>query len=165
MLFSRYSGRVSGRLQLILLLMPAALLLTGCGDEQSPEDRIREMLSAAETAAEERSLMDFQDFVAEDYKDEKGRIRSQVMRVAAGYFLRNKSIHILTQVGNIDLLDENRARVELFVGMTGQPAADVEQLFSFRADLHRFDLQLEERDGRWKVVSARWRRANKTDFR
>lgn len=67
--------------------------------------------------------MDFQGFIANGYKDEKGRIKREVTRLVAGYFLRNKSIHILTQVGKIDLLGEQSARVVLFAGITGKPAS------------------------------------------
>ncbi|MET0116247.1 MAG: hypothetical protein ABW090_02370 [Sedimenticola sp.] len=153
-----------GRASLLLLSLFAALLLFGCSDGKTPEDRIREMLAAAEIAAEERSLLDFQKFIADDYSDGKGRGKRDVTRVAAGYFLRNKSVHILTQVKRIDLLDEHRARVELFAGMSSMPASRVDELLAIRADLHRFDLELEERNGEWLVISAKWRRAGREDF-
>lgn len=43
----------------IVMMLLTAVLLSGCGDDVSPEDRIREMLSAAETAAESAPLWIF----------------------------------------------------------------------------------------------------------
>jgi hypothetical protein len=91
-------------------------------------------------------------------------VRREIVRIAAGYLLRNKSIHLLTQVDRIDILDEERARASLFVAMAGSPIASADYLLSLRADLHRFDVELQRQEGGWRLTSARWRRAQAQDF-
>ncbi|MEW7981215.1 MAG: hypothetical protein AB2813_15930 [Candidatus Sedimenticola endophacoides] len=86
-------------------------------------------------------------------------------RLALGYFLRHKSIHLLTQIERIELLDEERARVVLFVAMAGSPLEGVEQLLNLRADLHRFELDLVLEQAQWRVARAHWQRARAADFR
>ena len=72
------------------------LFLSGCsGDVVSPEDRIREMLSAGEKAVEGRSVSEVSAFLSEQYLDDAGRQRGQLQKLLAGYFLTHQSIHLL----------------------------------------------------------------------
>jgi hypothetical protein len=163
---------MSGLRRLLTQKKPAAFLflitvslLSGCSDEPlSPEEEVRLYLKSFEIAVEERSLGQVKELIAEDYRDESGRVRREIVRIAAGYLLRNKSIHLLTQVDRIDILDEERARASLFVAMAGSPIASADYLLSLRADLHRFEVELERRDEGWRLTSARWRRAQAQDF-
>lgn len=141
------------------------LLLSGCGGEVlSPEDRIREMLSAGEEAVEGRSVSDVSRFLSEQYHDDTGRQRGQLQKLLAGYFLTHQSIHLLVQINRIEFTDESTAETTLFVALAGRPVNSVTQLISIRADLFRFDLNLREEQGEWQVLSGRWRRAKSQDF-
>lgn len=140
------------------------LLLSGCADEDSPEQQIRNMIDAAAEAVEQRALVEAKSFISPDYLDRQQRTRRDITRLLAGYFLRHKSIHLLTQINRIELPQKDRAQLLMFVAMAGRPIEDVKQLIAFRADLFRIDLQLVLVAGDWRVQSGRWRRANSSDF-
>ncbi|WP_330178024.1 hypothetical protein [Candidatus Vondammii sp. HM_W22] len=100
----------------------------------SPEDRIREMLSAGEKAFEGRSVSEVGRFLSEQYLDDTGRQRGQLQKLLAGYFLTHQSIHLLMQINRIEFTGESTAETTLFVALAGRPANSVTQLISIRAE-------------------------------
>ncbi len=148
-----------------IFLITLILLLTGCSEEvTSPEAQIRAMLAAGEVAVESRSVTESAAFVSEQYQDESGRHRKDIMRLLTGYFLTHQKVHLLVQVNRITLTDDARAEVTLFAAVAGRPESSLEQLFALRADLVRFDLKLEKEGSEWLVHSSHWRRARQSDF-
>jgi len=140
------------------------LLLAGCGEPDSPENRIRQLIADGEAAVEARSVGDVRNLVSENYLDGKKRTRRDLTRLLAGYFLRNKSIHLLVQVNEILVEEPDRARAVIYVAMAGRPLGDVSQLPLVRADLYRIELELTEVEGEWRVTGGAWRKASSRDF-
>lgn len=142
------------------------ILLAGCSEPDSPEQQIRHLLGSAEQAIEQRSLAQAKQYLSENYQDRNNRSRRDVARLLAGYFLRHKSIHLLTQVHHIEVIepDQDRARVVLYVAMAGRPIGSAAQLIDIRADLFRIELGLMREESDWRVHSGDWRRANRRDF-
>ena len=140
------------------------LLLAGCGEPDSPEKRIRQLIADGETAVEARSVGDVRTLISENYLDSKKRTRRDLTRLLAGYFLRHKSIHLLVQVNEILVEEPDRARSVVYVAMAGRPLDDVSQLSLVRADLYRFELELSEVEGEWRVTGGAWRKASGRDF-
>jgi hypothetical protein len=152
-------------IRLLILLSIASLLLGGCGDSRlSPEEEIRVMLQAGETAVESRSIGEVKPFLSADYTDENGYRQRDLLKLLTGYFLRNHSIHLLVQAERIELASESAADVILYVALAGRPLSSADQIIPFRADLYRFDLGLAREGGEWRVASGKWRRAEKADF-
>lgn len=151
----------SGWLLAILLAM-----LGACGgDPDNPEQQIRHMLATAEQAVEDRSITGVVNFVANNYKDQSGRQKREINQLIAGYILRNKGIHLLTRVHQVNLnQDGTRADIILYVGMAGVPLAGADQLVMTRADLYRFDLSLVQEEGEWRVAAGKWHPARAEDF-
>ena len=81
-----------------------------------------------------------------------------------GYFLRNRSIHLLVQIARIELPDPQRASVTLYAAMAGKPIAGVDALLALRAGLYRFDLELTRETDEWRVSNSRWQPATREDF-
>ena len=148
------------------LLVALLAVLSACsGDPESPEEQIREMLSAGEEVVEARSILKALEFVSNDYKDKHGRQKKDIQRLIAGYILRNKSIHLLTRVQQVALNeDKTQADVILYVGMAGVPVTSADQLMLVRADLYRFDLSVKLMDGDWRVSAGSWQQARLADF-
>jgi hypothetical protein len=149
-----------------LLLLPAllALLLPGaCSEEQGPEAIARSFVAACEEAAQERRLRDLRDLIAEDYSDPAGRTAQDVLAVAAGYLMRNRSVHIYTRLQEATEQD-GRIAATVLAALAGRPISDVSVLPSINADLYRFDLELVEQEGDWRLAGATWRTALVDDF-
>ena len=146
------------------LLLPLLLSLGGCDTADSPEQRIREMIEAGELAVESGSTTDVMALISNDYRDDKGRGRDQLLQLLGVYFYGHRSIHLLVQVQAIELTGEGRAKATVYAAMAGRPVSDVKSLLALHADLYRFDLNLKELEGAWLVTSSRWRQANPEDF-
>ena len=140
------------------------LLLTGCAEDESPEQQIRDTVDAAADAVERRALTEVKALISPGYQDREQRSRRDLTQLLAGYFFRHKSIHLLTQINRIRFPQPEQAEVLLFVAMAGRPIEDVAQLTAFRARLYRIDLQMVREDGEWLVNSGRWRPADSSDF-
>lgn len=135
------------------------LLLLGCsGDPESPEAQVRATLAAAEAAAEEKDVDFFEELIAEDYSDHRGRSRQEVIDFTKFYFFRHQSIHVLSRIESIEFPIPELARVELVAGLAG--SGEESSVFDLEADAYRFELELRRDDGgdEWKLIGASWRR-------
>ncbi|MCB2214764.1 hypothetical protein [Desulfofustis glycolicus] len=152
------------RSRLLLLLAVLALLLpAACSEEQGPEAIARSFVAASKEAVQERRLRDLRDLIAEEYADPAGRTAQDVLAVAAGYLMRNRSVHIYTRLQAATEQD-GRIQATVLVALAGRPISDVSMLPSINADLYRFELELVEQEGDWQLASATWRTALVDDF-
>jgi len=151
---------------LIILAACSILLLSACSqDTKSPEEQIRSMISAMETAVEQRSLDSVKELVDSEYKDEWNGNRRAALRALMFYFQGHQSIHLLTRISDIQLSDDaSIASVTVYVGMAGEPVEKSESLIDLNADLFRFDIELVADGSDWLVSSAKWQRARLENF-
>jgi hypothetical protein len=131
-----------------------ALLLAACADSGSPEQQVRAVIDAMETAAEARDVGDLTEHLSASYRDAQGQDREQAARYARGYFIANQSVHLLTRIESLEFPAADEARVKLQVGMAGRGGESGQG--SLSADLHDFDLVLVREGGDWKVSYADW---------
>jgi hypothetical protein len=147
------------------LLIPS-LLLQACAEEpRGAEAQLRATVAAAERAAEAKNLGAVKALISQRYADDRGQDREAIEGILTLTFLRNQTIHLLTRVDSIELPEPRRAQIRIFVAMAGGPLSSAADLLRMRANLYRFDLDLEDEDGGdWKVTSAEWRPAEPEDF-
>jgi hypothetical protein len=129
-------------------------VLAGCSDDASPEQQVRAVIDSMEVAAEARDVGDLMEHVSTNYRSADGLDSAEAARYLRGYFVANRSIHLLTRIDSLEFPAPDEARVQLQVGMAGrggQGAADLS------ADLYDFDVALVREDGEWKVSYADWR--------
>ena len=142
-------------------------VLVGCiacsSDATSPEQRIQELNSEAEAAAEAKDISILKDMVAENFKQDH-LDKSSIIRLVQMYMFRHKSIHILSLTKSLQIVDEDNAIAEILVAMAGKPVEHADQLFDLRADLLRFDVAYARFDDQWKVVGVTWKQAQVEDF-
>jgi len=133
----------------------AALLLGGCGRDDSPEARVRAVIAAGEAAAEERDLAGVLEHVSPAFRDEHGRGPDELRQYLRGYFVRHPSVHLLTRVEIVEFPYRDYARVHLKVGMLGRESAGATS-FDLAADAKEIVLELALEDDEWRVVRAAW---------
>lgn len=134
------------------------LLLAACGEGQSPEDQIREVVAEAEKGAEARDLSDVMALVSERYADTRGQDKAAVRDIVGGYLLVNQSIHLLTRVEDVKFPSDTIATARVTVGMLGRQD-DAAGDWSLAADVYEFDLRFVREGDEWRLQSAGWRRA------
>jgi hypothetical protein len=149
-----------------LLFVILTVLLTACGDATTPEDRIRALIDNFEYTAEQGKALGFKDYIADNYQDADGTGKRDVLRMLAGYKLRNKSIHLLVHIAEVKVgPDQNSGSARVFVAMAASPLTGVDQFGALQADLYRFDIELRANDNdTFQVSSAKWAPAEKEDF-
>ena len=156
---------IFGRSAAALLLGVSVLLFSACSQtEDSSEAQIRAYITAGETAAKERNPLEIKSLIAEDYRDELGRNRQNLVSLATGYLLRNKNIHTLTHIRQLTFPQPDRAELVLAAGFAGEQVSDMETLLSLQATIYLFNLTLAKKDGDWQLASASWRRATSEDI-
>ncbi len=138
------------------VLFPAAALIAvvvaGCGTTD-PEAEIREVLAATAEAAEARDVGFFGELVGAAYRDSRGQDRTELLRTLRGYFVANQRIEIVSRVDEVTLEGADAARAVVHAGLLGQRSG-AELLGGVDADLYRFELELVNDNGQWRVIGA-----------
>jgi hypothetical protein len=130
----------------------AAAVVAGCGTSD-PEAEIRALLAAAEEAAEARDVGFFRDHVGAGYRDSRGQDRAELVRLLQGYFIANQRIEIVSRVDEVALEGSDAARAVVHAGLLGQRSG-ADLLAGVDADLYRFELELVNDDGEWRIIGA-----------
>jgi len=138
------------RVLVAVLLAAAALVAAGCGRSDSPEQQVRAVVAAGESAAESRDLAALMDLVADDYLDADGLGREELRGYLRGYLLAHPSISLVTRIESLDFPYRDMARLRLTVGMLGRGEGAGAALDA-AADLHEVELELVLQDGEWRV--------------
>ena len=149
---------------LFLCLILSGLLLQSCSDEaNSPETEIRQFIETGVEAAEARSVGGLEELIHTNYLDNKGNNKKQLTNLMRGLFFRHKNVFLLTRVGEVRLISEHEAIVDMKVAMAGSEISGLEALASLRARLYAFELHLLKTDD-WQLQQAKWRQASLADF-
>ncbi|MGH1429424.1 MAG: hypothetical protein ACRBEE_15920 [Arenicella sp.] len=147
-------------MQRLLIILLSCLTITACSnDPTSPEQQVRNSLSAMEEAAQERSTSDFMKYISDDYSDLHGNNKDDLKRLVQVLFLRNQKIHIFTAVRSLEL-NYGFAKVEVSAAMTSREVDLSQEKNRLKADTQRFSLTLipKKNSDIWLVKSAEWQR-------
>jgi hypothetical protein len=143
------------RAGLLSAVIAAAGLLAACGPTTTPEQQVRAVVTAAESAAEKRDLSTLMALVSPRYQDANGGSAVELSRTLRGYFLTHQSVHLLARVESVKFPYKDMARVQLTVGTLGRQASAADDL-RLAADVHEVTLELQLERGEWKVTRAEW---------
>ncbi len=153
------------KIKIIAFSVLLTVLLCACNNQTvSPEDEIRQFIASGIEAAEQRKSSVLKDMVHKNYSDHRGYNKQQLAGLIRIYFLRNKSIYLLSKIKDIQISGNQNAQVQLYVAMAGKQISDITLLSNYRAGIYRFDLQLIKPDDEWFVESAKWARASAADM-
>ena len=118
--------------------------LAACGARSSDEQRVRELITSVEAAAEKRDASDVLEFVADDYEDANGFDRIQLQNFLRGYFLARPKIELLVSVEQLEFPADGLAQAEVAVTSLSFGSTD-------RA---RLKVEFRRRGGKWQVSRA-----------
>ena len=150
--------------RVVALVFLSALFLISCSKDDSPEKQIENFVNKGAYIAEQRDLVGIRGLVSKNYKDEKQRDHRAVVQIATAYIWRYRNIHIYTQIKNLHLPDSMKAELQLYVAMADLPILSAKLLRDLKARLYRFDLELANEEGDWRISKASWWPATYEDF-
>lgn len=124
-----------------------------------PEQEIRDLIDAAEHAAESNEMGVLAEIVDTAYQDARGDNRESLIQILRLYGIGAGVREIVTKIENIVINGVDAADVRLTVRFAAA------QRGRFALDAGQYDVNLEllrSDDGVWTVISARWERAGGT---
>ena len=129
------------------------LALAACsGPSSAPEEQLRAWVSAGVEAATDKNRRKLVNMISASYADARGNERADIENMLRAYFLRQHKIVLLTSIEEITVYDETAAKIKMTVGMAGTNNGAL----GLSADAYRFELELENHDDEWQLISARW---------
>ena len=147
-------------MQRLLIIILSCFALVSCSsDPQSPEQHVRNSLSAMETAAQERSTSDFMEYISDDYYDGHGNNKESVKHLLRVLFLRNQKINIFYAIRSLEIKN-GRAKAEISAAMTSREVDLSEEKNRLKADTLRFSITLRSNNNndKWLIQHASWKR-------
>ncbi|MCG6860055.1 MAG: hypothetical protein LJE70_02020 [Chromatiaceae bacterium] len=143
---------------LVAIIGASLLLFVACSDEETPEERVRSYVDLVAETAEARKWRSFEDYVADDYTDDRGLDKKDVLAIIARYILANQSIYILERIASVRIDDQHNARAVVYAAIAGQPVSDAEDLVHVTADFYRFEIDLRAgEDGVFRTRRGNWK--------
>ena len=125
-----------------LPLILAASLLVACGAKTSDEEQVRALISAVETAAEDRDTSDVLTHVADNYVDSAGFDRMQLKNFLIGYFLAHPKVELLVTIDSLEFPVDGLAQAVVTVATVELTDPDV----------RRLKVEFRRMENGWKVV-------------
>jgi ketosteroid isomerase-like protein len=141
----------------LVLLVVAAALASGCS-RQTEEDKVKKVITDAQTAVEEKEIRKVVNALADTYSDPQGFNREGIRRVLLGYFLAHPKITVYINYLRVSV-DGASARAAFQAVLTsGKKTGSPADVIPESLGVYRFDVSLNKISGDWKVTSASWER-------
>ena len=154
---TRARGALFRNLSVLLCgVLLACGALVGCSAPLTPEQELREWVTSAARAAEEKEVGLLRDSVSDAYADDRGNDRRVIDRLLTYHLLRHGSVHAFVRIESLELETPDAARLELLAALARVAIPDASALARLNADLWRIDLELRREDDSWRVVAATW---------
>ena len=140
MKFSSTSSRI------IPTSIVATLALVACS-RGSDENQVRDVISRAEKAAEDRDASDVLAFVADDYTDKSGTDKAQLRDFLRGYFLVHPKLKVIVNIDSLEFPAAGLAKARIAVA-----SVPLDQISS--GDAVTLDVEFRKQGNDWRVSRA-----------
>ena len=145
----------------VLVGLAGAIWLARRSPSLSPEARIRARFDEAARAAEKRRADEVVEILSERFGGGGEGMRAdrdEVRRMLALELLRGQWVSVSVTSART-IVDGSRARsnVDVLMSRSEDRRKGIAALLPGEAAAHRFELELEEEKGEWRVVSGTWR--------
>ena len=145
---------MKSRIALALVLAAAF----ACGEAPTPEQEVRAVLAALETAAESGHAGEFAELVSASYEDPYGQDREKLRAFVAFHVMQSgRGREVIVRVRDVQFPEPDRAAVTLAVGLAGRGSR-------VSAEVYAVDMDLTREDDAWRIAWAQWRAAPATDL-
>jgi hypothetical protein len=128
-------------------------LLAACGGPTiGPEEALRQWIADAEASAEKLDRRGLLTMISDNYADARGNDRADIDKLLRFYFLRQKSVALVTKIDELTVIDESAAEVLVTAAGVGTTT----RALGINADAYQFSLELEREGDDWMLIGAEW---------
>jgi hypothetical protein len=131
----------------VLILSCAYFALVACSAATSDEQRVREVIASAETAAEARDVGDVLDLVGDDYADDEGNTRDSLKLFLHAFFAAHPKLELVTGIHNLEFPVDGLARAHVTVR-----GLDLDRFNA--GESVELDVEFRREGDEWRVVRA-----------
>lgn len=143
------------RLILVLILFAVLFGVSAC-DRETDESKIKKVIIAIQTAAEQKDVKNVIDHLSETYRDSQGNNREGIKALLLGYFFRYPKISVY--INNLQInIKESSAQASFETVLTSkEKTGSLKDIIPQALGIYAFDVELKKESGDWKVTSASW---------
>lgn len=148
---SSHSGRSRMAGRLLTAALGIAVAATACA-RAAPEEALRTQMGALQQSIEKRDAAAIGDTLAEDFIGNDGLDRRDAQRMAAGLFLRYRSVGAAFGPLQVRMHGDTRATVTFTVAATGGSGG----MLPSEAQVYDVSTGWRDSGDGWRMTSARW---------
>ena len=145
------------RFKVVILFMLAALVLSSCAAELSPEERVRGAVKKAAEMVRAKDLKGFMRLVSKDYSGGGVADYDGVKGIVFYEFLKPGALRVFFR--DVDVVVDGGSAVvnsRAFL-VRGKDQASITDVIPADADGYSFKVSYRLEDGEWMVISAQWK--------
>jgi hypothetical protein len=124
-----------------------SLVVIACSSATSDEQRVRDLIASAETAAEARDVGDVLALVGDEYADSEGNTRDSLKLFLHAFFAAHPKLELVTAIDSLELPVDGLARAHVTVR-----GLDLDRINA--GESVELDVELRREGGEWRVVRA-----------
>ncbi len=132
-------------------LMTCLAFAAACS-RTTPEERLRETVSALQEAIDARDASAISELVAADFVGNEGLDREGARRLAAAVFLRHREIGAVLGPVDVSLSGDTHASVDFTAMVTGGGGGWMPE----SGQVYRVRSGWRVEEGEWRLTSAEW---------
>ena len=125
---------------------------------------MRQAIDTVVKAVNERKLGPVVAAVSEQYSDEEGNKKEQIVGYLRAQFILRQNLYLVVKLSSLECPEPGGARVVAFAAMAATSGGALPDLRNLSADVYRFDIRMADEDGVWRVVGADWSPATIKDL-
>jgi len=125
---------------------------------------VRQAIDTVVKAVNERKLAPVTAAVSEQYSDEEGNKKEQIVGYLRAQFILRQNLYLVVKLSSLEFPEPGRARVVAFAAMAATSGGALPDLRNLSADVYRFDIRMADEDGVWRVRGADWSPATVKDL-
>jgi guanyl-specific ribonuclease Sa len=145
------------RFKVVILFMLAALVLSSCAAELSPEERVRGAVKKAAEMVRAKDLKGFMRLVSRDYSGGGVADYDGVKGIVFYEFLKPGALRVFFRDVDVEVEGERAVVNSRAFLVRGKDQASITDVIPADADGYSFKVSYRLEDGEWMVISAQWK--------
>lgn len=149
--------RASGALAILFCIALA------CAPPKTQEQQVREALTRIDAALAAKDTKALRAAISERYLDAKKRTKEDLSAFITYFLFKQKDVYTFSFVYDVELPAPGEADATVYAALAAAPLTSRDDIARFDADLWKFEVELHNEEGVWRVRAADWTRVDPRD--